>query len=289
MSGNQLQPDEVLVRYLLGSLPDEEAEHLDELSIADDAFASRLSEAENDLVDAYIHNELSGETLELFRSVYLASPGKRQKVQFAKTLATLSVKEQRPEGRRKPISASATRWSLAAMAAAAALSLIWLAQDDVRLRNQTSRVEAAKAAIERRAQDLGQELDRLKQAGAGGPQPSAEATPLTTLAVLLGPPTRGPGRIPVVTMPAHTGAVAFELQLEANDFPSYRAALRASGADRTVWQSGDLKAHASGGRSAISATAPASLLTPGNYVLEVSGIGPETEPIGIYAFRVTGQ
>ena len=63
MSGSQLQRDEVLVRYLLGSLPHEEAERLDELSIADDTVASRLSEAENDLVDAYIRNELSGETL----------------------------------------------------------------------------------------------------------------------------------------------------------------------------------------------------------------------------------
>jgi hypothetical protein len=46
--------DEQLVRYLLGLLPDEEAERLDELSIADDELAWRLRAVEDDLVDAYV-------------------------------------------------------------------------------------------------------------------------------------------------------------------------------------------------------------------------------------------
>jgi hypothetical protein len=284
MSGSQLQRDEVLVRYLLGSLPHEEAERLDELSIADDTVASRLSEAENDLVDAYIRNELSGETLELFRSVYLASPGRRQKVQFAKTLAAFSEREQPLAHRWWAISTSIPRWSLATMAVAVALGATWFIQDDLRLRNQMSRSEAAAAATERRAQDLRHELDQLR---ASGPQPPTDPAPLTTLAVLLGPPTRGAARIPTVTIAARTGAVAFELQLEANDFPSYRAALNVSEVNRTPWRSGVLKAHASGERSAISVTLPASLLGPGNNVFEVSGLGPDLEPIGSYAFRVT--
>ena len=38
--------DEMLVDYLLGVLPDEVSEPMDERSIADDEFASRLSEVE---------------------------------------------------------------------------------------------------------------------------------------------------------------------------------------------------------------------------------------------------
>src|SRR5215469_4441925 len=78
--------DRLLTRYLLGGLDDNEAERLDELSIADDEFASRLQVAEDDLVDAYVHGELGGETLEQFRSFYLSSARRREKVQFAEAL-----------------------------------------------------------------------------------------------------------------------------------------------------------------------------------------------------------
>jgi len=78
--------DRLLVRYLVGSLPDEEAERLDELSITDDEVASRLRDLEHDLVDAYVKGQLTGGTLASFRSHYLASPAQREKVRFAEAL-----------------------------------------------------------------------------------------------------------------------------------------------------------------------------------------------------------
>jgi hypothetical protein len=178
------------------------------------------------------------------------------------------------------------------MAAVVALGITGLIEDDLRLRNQKGRSEVSRAATERRAQDLSHQFDQLR---ASGQRPPTDAAPASTLAVLLEPPTRGAASVPAVTLPARTGAVAFELQLEANDFLSYRAALDVSGANRTQWQSGVLKAHSSGDRRAISVTVPASLLGPGNYVWEVagvweeSGLGPGGELIGSYAFRVTGK
>ena len=78
--------DELVVRYLLGALPATETECLDELSITDDAFVLRLRTVEQDLVDAYVKGELSGDTLARFRSRYLASPAQRRKVRFAQAL-----------------------------------------------------------------------------------------------------------------------------------------------------------------------------------------------------------
>ena len=78
--------DEILVRYRLGTLPAEEAERLDELSIADDGLAARLRAIENDLVDAYLRDELTREDLEQFKSFYLSSPKRRKKVEFAVAL-----------------------------------------------------------------------------------------------------------------------------------------------------------------------------------------------------------
>ncbi len=73
-----------ITAYLLGSLPDAETEVFDELSITDEQFADELKATEKDLVDAYVNGELKDEKLEQFKSYYLASPIRHEKVEFAK-------------------------------------------------------------------------------------------------------------------------------------------------------------------------------------------------------------
>ena len=75
--------DEHLVNYLLGQLPDEEAQRLDEASVADDEFVAHLRIVEHDLVDAYVGGALAGQQLERFQAYYLASPRRRENVLFA--------------------------------------------------------------------------------------------------------------------------------------------------------------------------------------------------------------
>src|SRR5262245_45385954 len=75
--------DEQLVNYLLGQLPDEDAQRLDEASIADDEFVAHLRIVEHDLVDAYVSGTLAGQQLERFEAHYLASPRRRESVLFA--------------------------------------------------------------------------------------------------------------------------------------------------------------------------------------------------------------
>jgi anti-sigma factor RsiW len=75
--------DQTLVRYLLGLLPEDQAEQLDEASVADDAVASRLIAIENDLIDDYVRNELDAGTRRRFECVYLASTHRRERVRFA--------------------------------------------------------------------------------------------------------------------------------------------------------------------------------------------------------------
>jgi hypothetical protein len=78
--------DHLFVRYLLGLLPEKDAERLDELSIADGDVASRLCAVENDLVDAYVRGTLAGDMLKRFESFYLASPRRHEKVMIARGL-----------------------------------------------------------------------------------------------------------------------------------------------------------------------------------------------------------
>src|SRR5204863_1190188 len=88
----QIYSDESLERYLLGLLPEAETERMDELSFTDDAFAQALKAVEKDLVDAYVQGELSGVNLEQFKTVYLASPLRRDNVQFARAFQALAAR-----------------------------------------------------------------------------------------------------------------------------------------------------------------------------------------------------
>lgn len=72
-----------LVRYLLGSLSDEDTELIDWAVISNEDFAALLCLVETDLVDAYARDALSGEVRERFEDVYLASPLRRNRVRFA--------------------------------------------------------------------------------------------------------------------------------------------------------------------------------------------------------------
>lgn len=77
--------DEIIESYLLGSLPEAEAARLDELSFTDAGFAHALDAREQELVDSYVNGELEGARLKRFESHYLATPLRRERVNFART------------------------------------------------------------------------------------------------------------------------------------------------------------------------------------------------------------
>ena len=58
-----------LNQYLLGALPEAEAESFDELSFAEEEFVDALNAAEKDLVDAYVQGDLADPELERFKPI----------------------------------------------------------------------------------------------------------------------------------------------------------------------------------------------------------------------------
>ena len=66
-----------LTHYLLGLLPEEQTDQLDELSVVDDGFAGQLCVAETELVDAYLRGALPGDLRVRFESQYFGSPRRR--------------------------------------------------------------------------------------------------------------------------------------------------------------------------------------------------------------------
>src|SRR5262249_24103405 len=106
--------DALLVRYLLGELAPDEAEPLDQRSIADDHFLLRLAEVEHGLVDSYVLGKLSAENAARFKSFYLSSPLRVQRVAFAEAFLQRAELIQQKVASAEPRiaeSAPASFWS----------------------------------------------------------------------------------------------------------------------------------------------------------------------------------
>jgi hypothetical protein len=186
--------ERVISDYLLGASSEAETERLDEMSLTDDDFAWRLQAVENELVDAYVRGELSGDALARFNSHYLASPRRREKVRFAETFLAFAEKPTiaRAAGAQETVAASAaagktvspktSRWRLFTLprltlqwglpwgfAAAALLLLLtggYLILANLRLRAQMAQTQAERTAVEQRAQELQRQLAEQRSADA---------------------------------------------------------------------------------------------------------------------------
>jgi hypothetical protein len=266
LSGETIGDDELVVRYLLGLLEEDEAERLDELSVTNDDFAWRLRAVENDMVDAYVRGHLSGEKLNRFESFYLATPRRRERVEFAKALLTFT-------GKQAPPGARSWRWAVALGAVAASIVAGFLIYNQRQLQIQLSQLQVSHSDLQQRERELRSQLDRV-------------SSPPTTLAVLLTPPLRGAARVPIVNLPPGAARVAVDLQLEAGDFPLYRVALKEAASSRILWRSGDIPSHTSGSHAIVTITLPAELFQSRRYLAELSSAGSHSEPIANYPFDV---
>lgn len=314
--------EQFLTSYLLGTLPVDEAERLDVLSIEDDEFAWRLSATENDLVDAYARGELSGETLERFRTFYLASPKRQEKVAFAQAFLRLDEDAARAPSRfapeKTPLHSSpekaspnvhnpwswfsvprlAAQWVFAGVALLMLFASAYLFVENGRLRKQESQARDQQTALEQRTEELERQLSEQRSANSGmlkelehlresmaGPQT------LKIVSALLLPQVRGTSQIPTVSLPVGTAQVQLRLQLESDDFPSYRIALKDPVGSRVIWRTSDVRARAEGDAKVVSINIPADLLKQRNYVIELAGLSSNgrAEPISGYPLRVVRE
>lgn len=169
-----------LTRYLLDELPDEDRERLEGAYFTDDAAFEQLLIAEQELIDAYVHGELSAAKRERFEKVFLASPRRQERVQFARVLAHTMSGAQVAETTRDAattddaattrVAASPPRPSFFAalraygavlrltLATAAALvviaSISWLLVERARLRAELLQLRVEREALREREQEL---------------------------------------------------------------------------------------------------------------------------------------
>jgi hypothetical protein len=322
MAEKQAPNDQELVDYLLGALSKDDCERLDELSVTDDSFASRLRAVENDLVDSYARGELSGSTLQRFRSFYLSSPKREEKTRFAeaflalgeKTLAetrsaTSALQARSPEavgfwaGIWRVFSSSGPlQWGLAAAAILMTVASATLLVQQLQFRNSLAQSQAERAALLERERELqGQleqqrtadaktqeELQHLRQSLAEIEQRSTPKTELNIASFVLLPAMRGVGKLPTISIPKGIEEVALFLELESDDFSRYGVKLKDNATGRTLWQSVRLRATSSGETKGVTVALPAGFLKSQLYGIELSGIssGGRSEFLSSYTFRV---
>jgi methionine-rich copper-binding protein CopC len=75
-----------VVSYLLGQLSDEEVEQFEDECFAQESWPAQIEAIEDDLIDEYLHGELSPEQHQLFEHNYLTSEGRQTRVRTASAL-----------------------------------------------------------------------------------------------------------------------------------------------------------------------------------------------------------
>ena len=304
LSHDIVQDDRYLVRYLLGLLPDDEAERLDEASIVDDEVAFRVRNVEEDLVDAYVAGTLDQDTRQRFGAVYLASPLRREKVRYAERflgavdrtplsseVVTPRVARFSPRPAVNPRVASHSRflWPLAA-AAMVVLSFGAMLFEEVRLRQELADAQRQSAALVDRSRNLEKELDdqRAVNTDTRREVDRIRTAPLPTPALVLLPQMRATAPVSTVAVPSGTGVVRFDLRLETNDFARYQVALRDPATNVIVWRSDILTPEPARRPPTISLAIPSSVMKPQHYLLELTGrtAAGGSESVASYGFKI---
>ncbi len=297
--------DRLITEYILGSLSPAETERLDEMSFTDDAFSARLQFVENDLVDAYVRGELQGKALRQFESSYMSSPVRRERVEFAEIFLKLADSASRRRRVRavwwKPGFSRMRGWVPLAAAASLLVALGGLVVQDFRLTQQRNDLRTESQTLRERASELQsrveqqrvtggeqqKQIDELRQSIARLETPAGITEP-HIVPVRLEAQTRGPARIPSVSVSPEADFVTFQLESDAEDNGRYQAALKHAPGGEIVWRRDGLGIQRREGQSAFVISIRAGLLKPGEYVWTVSALRARQAPevTGVYAFRV---
>ncbi len=317
---NRTVEEQLLLNYLLGDLPDEERERVEERMFADDEFYEQIEAMKAELADDYARGELNSRERARYESRFLTSTNGHERLAFARTMtrafdeATATASEKRSWrdsvlaffSLRSP----ALQFSLAAALLLLALGGGWLLWQNRNLRSQLAQAQTEQSQLQRQAElateqqrargaELAAALDReraereklqqeLDQARAQ--QPSS-ATP-SFVSFLLSPGLiRGRDEPEKLNIPSTARQIRLRLDTGGDDdYRSFRAELRTM-RGASILSRGGLSKRATASGSVVPLTVAADALSPGEYELTLKGVtrrGDERE-IGYYYFRMNKE
>jgi len=294
---------ELLFRYLLGDLPQEERRRIQEDTGAIPALREHLQEAESDLIDAYVCERLSEAQRGQFESYFLNSPEKRERVEFAQILLSPAVRSMAPapefsefaRDRRtfhpradSPV-LSFTRWGWAMATLALAIAIVFMVTQNVRLRAALDRSTSSEVNSQNQIANLKNQISQLHRTDTAATVPMGLGAEVYLLLSpgqqRSGEDSNGPAILKFASLPT----VALTLELEQDRYPQYEVQVATSDGKEVLHKRGLKSQMSSHGDHVIVARLSSELLAAGDYIVKVSAQSPsgERRNVDAYAFTVT--
>jgi anti-sigma factor RsiW len=205
-----------LVQYLLGDLPSEAREELEERLFTEPGLGEELHAAADDLIHAYLAGELSRLDRRRFESYFLDTPRHRERFAFVRDLVS-AVERASPRPRAS--------WRPMALAAAVLLATLLVGWRLLPSRGQARHAESTPSAETRRApspHDAAPSPAARDTTTTKTPAPRHSDAPPQVVRLPEVPATQ-----PVeIALSAGTRLVRFEVPVEEAGPPSYEAILR---------------------------------------------------------------
>ena len=89
----------LLIRYLLGDLPEEQQVEIEERAFGDQGYLHTMQAVESDLIDQYVRGGLPERERLQFEARFFVSAERRRKVGFAKALAIVAAEDEQTKTR----------------------------------------------------------------------------------------------------------------------------------------------------------------------------------------------
>lgn len=281
---------QLIRRYFLGDLTEEERLWIEERIFTDSDFKSHVLLVEDELVEDYAAHLLSAGEAKKFEQHFLTTPEQHRKLRIVNLLKagaaqapsaqTPIVKASRDEHLRRFRLPLLTRKGKQAAIIVIVLIAVLSAGLWYAFRNRRSTEDLT------RREKLQAEIERLNQ-------PSFPQTGLAAnfLAVTLTPSLlRGGSAGPKIVLPQGDTIVQFHLSLPPNEYQRYGVVLVNAKGDE-VFSFNRLTVQSLDGQRALILNVPSSAFTSDDYKLKLSGISDSdlAEPIGDYSFRVVTE
>ena len=312
---NQEISDDRLISYLLGELSEGEQIELESVFFADESSFEHLLLIEDELINDYLSNELSEEESERFRTYFLSTPERKERVEFNRELlASINKIKVLPNPRiahaKTPqfIKSHIAKPALLVPAAVAMLLLLgslWLYVDRTWLRTQMDEMQAKLALLneerealnqqiaeqQTRSQEISEQLRRNQDERKKLELELAKARQSQSViaSFMLAPSeSRNSGaKASRIVLSSNPQLLRLKLRLKTGaNYKYYRAALQKDG--KEILTINELRSGSNASSKVIDLILPSSIFTEGDYLVTVFGItdSRSIEAAGNYSLKV---
>lgn len=309
--------DDLMMRYLLGDISDEEQVRLEEQYFVDDTVFEQLSAFEDELIDGYVRGELAEPQRKQFELHFLNSAQRRRKLAFAKSFTrylsnlptAIAPAKQDAWGQKITdwfgLRSTTARWAFAATCVAVVFGGAWLLRDNWSLRTQLREMQAQQTELRHQEEQLSRQLAQLKALAVEAPsEPELSQSRPPSLAIFALTLTPGVLRSgaeqKTLVLPPGRSLVRLRLDIEGQSYETYRVTLETA-EGRKVWSQEGLRTMSQDKMRMVVLELPSRLLGNQDYIVELRGVRSGStqadqlpnkaqhaisEEIATYSFRV---